>query len=614
MPLAFHRAIHHFLYLITAHFLFEWLLVLLLTVACSAWISAVRRPVYPLSQSNRRRDERDLHGNHFVDGISAGVFVLFAALYIFLIFYKEDFSYYDNSQLTDFSLRGKMFPPPVWWSVGRFFPLGFQEFNILAFFTKSPAGFHSFAVAQLVILVLALFAVLKELAFVYRVLIVIAAMLAPSFAVSFMGLIYPERNVLFWLAVVVFCLYSYSKTKLPLYFVGCLVGTQFALYYKEPVVVFIAAYSLFCVLVESYNGTHAGKSWRQLADENSLALGMLALSGIYAIFFALTMFPFHSFSYVAESRRDLGSLLLTYIQTDWLPCILLILVGIRIQRIIFADGECDPLWEPLAVGALAYFFVLIALGLASAYYTAPVDLITFLYGARVVLPWVSKAMKLRIAVAAAFSCLVLHNAAYSTFRIVERKGVIAAKSRFADFLEDYIATANGKAVKLYFPYANGYHLMELSAYLRYRGFNMVREGIVGDDAGSHVFIEGRQEFPHNRCIDDKDYVCIHANQPKEADLIVVLPDDIASMQDVGDIGNHSALLFAFDACEMRAKCGRLLRLLYTTSHAISAGVSGKELPEHFLQLHVYKQTSPVPSSSLEHASIPDTSGQRALSP
>jgi hypothetical protein len=53
-------------------------------------------------------------------------FVLFTALYVVIIFYKEDFSYYDEDQLTDFSLQGRMLPT---WIMGRFVPIWLQEFN-----------------------------------------------------------------------------------------------------------------------------------------------------------------------------------------------------------------------------------------------------------------------------------------------------------------------------------------------------------------------------------------------------------------------------------------------------------------------------------------------------
>jgi hypothetical protein len=521
-----------------------------------------------------------------VNGIAAIGFALFATLYVVVIFYKEDFAYYDNDQLTDFSLRGRSFSPPIWPATGRFFPLGFQEFNLLALFTKSPAGFHSFAVAQLTILVLALFALLREVRFSYRVLIVATAMLAPSVAIAFTDLIYPERNVLFWLAIIMVCLYAYSKTKGSTYFVSCLIATHFVLYYKETAVVLVAGYAIGKLWLEGYLGWRAGRSWRQVARENFLPLGMLCLAGIYTMLFVVTMFPHARLSYLATQRQGLGSVLLTYAQTDWLPPILLLIFCARVWGFIHSKIELDPTWDPLALGALGYFFAVIILGLVSGYYMAPVDLIALIYAARVALAGIAKPTKLRIAlVASMMTCLLLHNVAYSGFRIIERKNLIVLKSQFADFLRGY--QPSGKEIELFFPYADGDHLMGLSSYLRYRGLPLVERGGTRNGDGPPVVVESPEEFPRNLCIDYRDYTCVHAESPRQGALIVILPDDVASNRDVQKIGRASVLLFSVRACGFCTSAGSWFRLL----HAISPEFSDRQLPEHWLRLDVFKSRS-----------------------
>jgi hypothetical protein len=47
---------------------------------------------------------------------------LFLGGYIAVMLAGEDFTAYDNSQLTLYSLRGTDFPPPIWRDSGRFFP------------------------------------------------------------------------------------------------------------------------------------------------------------------------------------------------------------------------------------------------------------------------------------------------------------------------------------------------------------------------------------------------------------------------------------------------------------------------------------------------------------
>jgi hypothetical protein len=611
MASSVYHAAHHLPHLLTSHFLLVWLLVLILVLVCGLLVSDPRHPIFSsispkkVPVGRKRFPWRPT----LTDGITAIAFALFVMLYVMAIFYKEDFAYYDNDQLTDYSVQGTSFPPPIWPNAGRFFPLGLQEFNVLSIFTKSPAGFHSFAVAQLMILILALLAVLNEYKIIYRTLILMAAMVAPSFVISFTGLIYTERNILFWLAIIVLCLYGHSKTKDAVYFVGCLVATHFALYYKETVVIFVVAYAGTRLLLESHFGRRAGRPWKELARENSLALGMLAVSGIYAALFLVTMLPHRNLSYVVEHREALSSVLLTYMQTDWMPAILLAVFLFRIQRWVFSGDELDPLWESLAVGALAYFFAVIALGLVSGYYLAPVDLIALLYVARVSLAWLSKPTRARFAVVAiAFVCILLHNAAYSSFRIVERKTVIRNMSEFSEFLKRYLPTSNNSSVELFFPHANGYRLMELSAYLKYKGFRLVGQTVTVPDPGPHLVVEGRESFTNYRCVDYRDYACIHVESAAAGALVIVLPDDQVSMNDVENIGKDREPLLSLKAP------GIFTRKWFRSLHAISPEFSTSQLPEHWLRLDVFKTVLPPSISTLRQPTVPWTSSQGAPSP
>jgi len=584
-----HNLLKHSYHIFTSDFLLVWLFFLGLIVVCAFLLGSppdsMASGLSPHGVSDGRGRLRSCLS--LTDGISAIALLLFVAFYVVLIFYKEDFAAYDDDQLTDFSLRGTNFGPPIWPSVGRFLPLALQEFNLLRFITKSTAGYHSFAVAQLIILLLALVVVLGEYKFVYRAPILIAATLAPSFVLSFGSLVCPDRNVLFWLAIMLLCLCGHSKTKARVYFIGCLVATHFALYYKEPVVVFVVAYAGTQLVLQSYLGRRTGyRPWQELARENSLQIGLLAVSGIYLVLFLAAMLPHPSYSYIIAKRTALSSVILGYLQLDWVVFILIPVLVLRLGWFVFSEGQLDPMWDSLAIGASAYFFCLIALRLYMPYYTAPVDLIGLLYLARVSLSWLSKPTKLRVSlVTTAFVCVLLHNAAYSSFSIVESKNFIQAKRQFAGFLGSYGPRVSSSTVELFFPYADGYRLMELSAYLRYKGFRLAGQSVTSSEAGPGLVLEGREAFANNRCVGYKDYTCIHADSARDSALIIVLPDDKASADDVEQIGKDSVLLFSAETCGFCSRPGSWLRLL----HAISYFSEG-ELPEHWLRLDVFSKT------------------------
>lgn len=585
----FHHLFHLGHEFFTTHILSLWLFALVFVVAGGLWLSDSREPMFPTRPGLGIRNsvKKLWRDGNFIDGMSAILFLVFLAVYIVIIFHKEDFAYYDDDMLTDFSVQGKSFSPPVWSALGRFYPLADQEFNVLKIITRSPIGYHTLVAGQLVLLLAMLFIALGVVRVRFRFLILASAMVAPSLLIPFAGFVYPERNVLFWLAVMLLCLLGYSKTRARIYFLGCLIATHFALYYKETVVLFIVTYAISRIVLQSLLDWRNGwRGWQVFTRKNALPLGMLSVSAIYGVFFLAAMLPHWSFSYISGLREPLWSVLLAYFQIDWLPLILIAVLIARCGLFLFSNGQLDPLWDSLAAGALAYFFGVISLRINSGYYMAPVDLFALLYLANMSLVWLSRPKKVRIiAVAIAFSCIFLHDVAYSSFRIVERKGIIASKSEFAEFLKLYLQTAKGNRVELYFPYSNGYHLMGLSSYLRYKGFALEGQPVTSDETEPRLVIAGRGQFDDSRCVDYRDYACAHAESPSPGTLIVILPDDDVSMSDVQRMSTDSDLVFSAIGCAECTKLGAWFKSL----HAISAEFSVKPLPEHWLQLDVYRR-------------------------
>jgi hypothetical protein len=584
----FHQLLHRAVELFTTQVLLLWLFSLAFIVAAGLLLSNHRLPMFPSRPDGDRRYSltKLSRGLNPTDVTSVIVFLIFLAFYIILIFYKEDFAYYDDDILTDFSVRGMNFLPPVWSAVGRFYPLADQEFNLLKFITRSPAGYHALEALQLIVLVAVLFVVLRAFQVRYRVLILIAAMVAPSFLIPFTGFVYPERNVLFWLAMMLLCLQEYSRTNARIYFMGCLVATHLALYYKETVVLFVVAYATTQLLLQFAATRRGGQiSWLKFANENILSFGMLGVSAIYLMFFLVAMFPQRNFSYIKGLREPIVSVLLAYLQIDWLPLILLVVLVLRFGLFLFSNGQLDPMWDPLAVAALAYFFGVVSLRINSGYYMAPVDLFALLYLANMLLLWLSKASGLRIAVVAVvFSVVLLHDIAYSSFRMVERKGLITTKSQFADFLNGYLSAAKSRNVELFFPYSDGYRLMGLSSYLKYKGFPLQGQHVAGSENSPRLVIASRKNFNDSRCVNYRGYTCIHAESADPGALIVILPDDNVSMSDVQRVAADSDLVFSANGCAACTKQDSWFRWL----HAISAEFSVKPLPKHWLQLDVYQ--------------------------
>ena len=583
--------IHHLFHLassiLTSHFLLVWLFFLVVVVAGGLLLSTVRDPIAFSSLRQHASDNAARVQLQFSagDGISLILFCLFAMFYMSVILYKEDFCYYDDDLLTEFSVQGKNFGPPIW-NGDRFFPLSDQEFNLLRFVTRSPFGYHSLVVVQLAILIVLIFLILKDLKVRYRCLVTAAAMLAPSFLIPFMGFVYPERNVLFGLAILLLCLQGYSKTRSRLYFVGCLVATHFILYYKETAVLFVVAFAASRAILQTYRARGGGvRSWGHIAAENALSIGFLGVAAIYTVLFLVVMLPHRNFSYIAATQHPLGSVLAVYLQFDCLPFLLLGVFLLRLGRCLLWQMELDPLWDSLAVGAIAYFIGILALRINSGYYMAPVDFIAVFYLAHMARLWLRKPVPVRVfSIAGIVIAFMSQAAVYSSARAIERKGTIAAKAGLAEFLENYLPEVHNDSVELFFPYSNGYHLMGLSSYLNYKGFRLEGQGDSGSKTGPKIIFKGRERFVDNKCIGYRDYSCIHAEDPSPGALVVVLPDDSVSIDELRGIAKDFPQLFYMD-CPVCTAHPRLFNLL----HAISAEYSLSPLPGHWLQLHVFQR-------------------------
>ena len=585
-------------------------ILLLAVVFCAILASNRRHPIYSRQESEPGGGERTpfLRPRGAADWIAIAALTATLLGYLLVIFYKQDFAYYDDEVFTDYSVVGKNFAPAIWPGEGRFFPLEAQEFNYLKWVTRSPAGYHCFALVELLILLAVLAMILREYSIRQRALLLMAVLLAPGFLISFMGLIYPERNVLFWLAILVLCVQGHAKTGSAVYFLGALVATHFALYYKEPVAVFVGVYAVARIALDRGRSPWGSGSWpdrwREIARRSTLPLGMLCVTGMFVVLLLTALAPRASGHYAASHHASLAEVLRAYLQAEWLVAVMLAVFAVRAARWLITGAELDPLWEPLAAGALGYCFAVVTLRLYSGYYAAPGELIAVLYLGRLALKWLARPRPGRwIAVATAYSILMLHNAAYCAFRVVETKSLIGAKEQFADFLRNQ--TEGMDRIEVYFPYASGFHLMQISAYLKYRGIpNTGGKGATGNATGQ-IAVEGGGEYSFDRCVDYSSYQCTHADGAPNGAWIVVMPDDDVSMTGVERAGQGAALVFSVNACGICEREGSWFRRL----HAISQEYWDGPLPGHWLQLHVFKKSADVAKRGIEQKVLAGANGE-----
>jgi hypothetical protein len=471
--------------------------------------------------------------------LAVGVFCLFVAAYVGLIFAWEDFAYYDNSQFTLFSLRGINFRPSIWIDSGRFFPLGSLEYNVVAHLSHNIAAYHALAVLQLLFVCAILLVLDRDLPLIARVGLATCVLLAPSILICFGGLIYPDRNVIFWLACLLFFVARFDRTQSLPAALAAIISAQCMLYYKESAFLLLCGFAAGRLLLRCQNAQGGGWNMRRL-DEPSSRLDFLlgALGVIFVVYYVAIMFHHTRFQYAQQQRMPESEVLLLYLKTDFLVYLFAVVAVVRAFLVVKQKIVPSPFWEGLAWGALAYFASFLYLSMFSVYYLVPVDLIAVLYLGRLVIQsWPRQPISARIGLVTALCVVLAQNIFLSTLREYDRKNLIHAKSEMAGVIQTAYQHHSGAPLRLFFPFTSPYNTMEFGAYLSYRGIPVEE---AGKTVSYPVLIVNRAMQSDGK-IQDYRNILGHAGQiPQPGDLVVVLPDDevsdaeAAPYQDGGD--------------------------------------------------------------------------------
>ena len=519
--------------------------------------------------------------------ITIALFSFFLCAYIFLMFYEEDFAYHDNSVLTSYSLQGKFYGLPIWRDIGRFWPLGLQEYNFLALVGKTQLVYRSFSVFQLLIVLLAINKIQIKFPLWHRLLTMTLVIVTPSFVIPFFGFIYPERNVIFWLAILLVCS-KYNQLKAHgsrIYLYGGLIAANVCLYYKEPVFLLIGAFAGARLVLNMVN---YGETLKQANDStfikaNYMDFGLVALSAVFVLLYQIEVASHVESRYLYNAGESAFFTLLSYTRSDFLLSTFLATFALRLTYTIFSKKLLDSFWDPLALGGSLYFLAFVKLNMYTQYYMAPVDFIAALYlgsfSYNALMTKTAKVLRFRkfvwFTVTAILAILIVNQSLQkSSISILFRKNYIAGNVQLANALEQYAESSNKDLTSLFFPSSTEpYSMAEFAAFLDYRGINLYHEG----DHLSNQIIESTQpvdvipkekttfilkaphSFQNNLCMPYTVFQCFYASVPEASSLIVVLPkasttpvvsnipaNDIRELnKEIVDLKRNSRTIFAY---------------------------------------------------------------------
>ena len=111
-------------------------------------------------------------------------------------------------------------------------------------------------------------------------------------------------------------------------------------------------------------------------------LGLAPLALVFLLYYCAAMFPRFGAHYASNRKMPVLEVLGTYLALDVLIWILILVWTARCYFILRGKVTASTLWDGVALGGICYFAGYIILGMESAYYLAPVDVIAILYVGR----------------------------------------------------------------------------------------------------------------------------------------------------------------------------------------------------------------------------------------
>jgi hypothetical protein len=512
--------------------------------------------------------------------------VLLLVGYIVLTLRWEDFANYDDSYYTLFKLRGQNIGPMIWRESGRFFPLGHQEFNLIGDFTGTVTGYHAVPLAQLLIVSCILLMLDGELSITGRGALLAFALILPSIVIGFTGLVFPERNVVFWLAWLVFFVKRFEQTQSTAWAVAAAVCAQTMIYYKEIASFLLLGFALGRLIMRCQNASQATWDYNRLRDKESrLDLCLIALGLIFFLYYAAAMIPHVNMQYAREERVPLATMFSYYFRVDLLAWLLAAVVIGRSYLILRRRVTLLPLWDGLALGGMIYFIAYLILGLTSIHYMAPVDFIAVLYVGRLaILSWQEMHLWHRAATLVLGLAIVLQGASLSAFTEFERKNMIHAKAEIAGVIAARYQTGPRSAQRLFFPFARVYALTEFAAYLVYRGVPVEGEGTNVESVHPNGVVIVSKAFAKDEpCVNYRSFICHAGSRPDPGELVIELPDDPESLAEINPYRMGGKLLLSY---EPRPRIPGWLYPFVRSLSVASAPFLHEGLPDRWLQASV----------------------------
>jgi hypothetical protein len=469
-------------------------------------------------------------------GLPLLLLTLFLGFYIGLILVGEDFVDHDDSLFILTTLKGHDFGLTIWPINGRFFPFALMEFNLVRHFTHTAAGYHVLPILQ-VLIFSGILILIGDLNIAASAFLTVLILVTPSILLSFSTLSFEERDVLFFLSVLVLSVVRFEQTQSVRWAVLAVASAQILLYYKETSFLLLLGFSGGRLILRGIQEEDTGWNRDRLWDRGArLDWCLASLAVLFLVCYFAVMGFQANLNYVYEHRETMRHIVSHYFALDLMAWVFL---GVTLRRVYLILRQQVPpsrLWDGLAFGGVCFFLGYLYLRLFSTYYLAPTDLIAVLYlGRLVVLSWKDMQLWTRAATVTVTLAILLQTTLLSTLIVFERKNAVRAKVEMASVIERQYRQLPGPPIRLFFPFGQPYSIMEFAYYLNYRNI-----------LPSDLFLAARSVAKDSLCVSYRKLVCHAASRPFPGDLVIVLPDDDVSFAEASMYREGGALLLSYE--------------------------------------------------------------------
>lgn len=352
---------------VTSFFLLLGSIILLL--AC--WYKEIEEQLFIIKDFFKKI--ADNYTGNIIKYISICLGLVLVISSAFFILYDANWILGDDIQFTTPIMNDTMISMCVAPSIGRFFPLAFQEFNLLLLFSMvEPSGFYFLSCLEFIITALFFTLFLKDLSVTYKqtityfwcVVFLFCLILSGSFLYVFMEVIFSERNLLCLIALFMCFYYKGIKNENLLYILIASFFAVLSFYYKEPV---FGIFIVFCLCPFIFDYNNVSKQHKVFS----------AVIFINIIIYVL-LYYFLVYQFIIKGYNE-GVVNKTYIENfkyilehNYFFILLLIFACFRFIRIVFFHEKKYLLTDSLLFASSAYLFAFVLLKLNMKYYFTPI--------------------------------------------------------------------------------------------------------------------------------------------------------------------------------------------------------------------------------------------------